>query len=62
MTIELTPSEAKALIGDQLAGTGAENHWNGAAPDVVNEYVIIAQRHGVDAAVDAILDYVDDED
>lgn len=46
----MTPTEAKREIESRLEGD-ALDYWNGAAPDIVNEWIILAQREGVDEAV-----------
>lgn len=49
----MAPTEAKREIESKLEGD-ALDYWNGAAPDLVNEFVIQAQREGIDAAVAAV--------
>jgi hypothetical protein len=46
----MTPTEARREIESRLQGDAAD-YWNGMSPDLANEFVIFAQREGVDAAV-----------
>ena len=62
MMIEnLTPSEAKSAIEERLQGH-ANVWWCGASPDLTNEFIVVAQRRGVDVAVAEIEAYLSDDE
>ena len=42
--------EIKTAINETLTGEAAD-WWNGASRDIINEMIIYAQRHGLDAAI-----------
>jgi len=50
---ELQPHEIKREIDERIA-VESQAWWNGASRELQNEFVIIAQREGIDAAVTAI--------
>ncbi len=49
----MKPHELLNAIGEALT-PDAMAWWNGVASELQNEYVILAQRKGLDVAVDAI--------
>ena len=56
----MTPYQAKQAIADGLETERAIEYF--ANTQEQNDYVVIAQREGVDAAIAAVEDYVKDED
>ena len=51
-TREKTPNEIKDEITERLNEAGCGEYWNSLCSEGVNEYVITAQRVGVDKVVD----------
>lgn len=51
----MTPTEAKRAIADALSADALQR-WNGLDESTINEYVVIAQRAGVSAAVNSFED------
>jgi len=53
MTNELKPHEAQREIEDRLSQTAAK-WWNGLEASAANDFLVLAQREGVAAAVAAV--------
>jgi hypothetical protein len=50
-TAEMTASEIKSAIASKLS-QAASDYWHNTTEQ--NEFIVIAQRHGIDAAVAAV--------
>lgn len=46
----MQPYEIETAINEAVTGEAAA-WWNGASPTVINEMIIYAQHHGLDAAI-----------
>ena len=57
---DMTPSQAKQAIADGLETERAIEYF--ANTQEQNDYIVIAQRKGVEAAIEAVEDYAKDED
>lgn len=50
---ELRPHEIEEAIGNALTPEALE-YWNGMSNDLTNQYIIEAQREGLDVAIAAV--------
>lgn len=60
MSNELTAHEAKSKIASSLRTTEAMDYFANTTEQ--NDWIVMAQREGVEATVEAIEDYVSDEE